>query len=253
MNNIDDIILTMPSDWYYDNGYLTISLELFGKYLCAIFNEFLEDYYYFKKFTPTIRTDRERPIWQQGEESKKLAIISPISHDEDSQYNYNKVKVVNMAYPKPKYLEAFTLHSKEYPSMFAKSPLNLDEKEFMLYFGNYDFDYVKVYLGHIENCRFVPTDRFKNSSAVEIIYSNPIYPFVEEFIKDIFYYKLFNAKPNLDHSDMELILENFGISRKEKLQKMVCLLNNIQNKSTEILLNSNNVGNVLSLKKNSLF
>lgn len=226
-------------------------MELFGKNLCAIFNEYLQDYYYFQKFTPTIRTDKERPIWQQGEERKKLAIIGPNLYDENSQHNYSSVRVVDMAYPRPHSLEPFTSRSREYPLMFSKAPLKLDEKEFLLYFGDYAFENVQICLGHIENCGFVPTDCFKTSPTTEIDHSNPIYLFVEDFVKIIFNYKILNKKPILDQNDMQLILEEFGISRKQKLQTLVGLLKTMKEEFTEILLGSNNVENVLELKRNN--
>lgn len=243
MNDLTKLRLPRPNSWYCENGYLTIELELFGKYLCAIFNKFLGESYYFQKFTPTIKTDKERPIWQQGEERKHLAIISPNLYDENSKQNYNSVRVVHRPYPRPQYLEAYTLRSREYPSMFSYKPLVLDDKDFLLYFGDYCCESLKINLGYVENGQFVPTDSFKAKSTSEIKHSNLQYSFVEDFIKEIFYYKIIN-KPNLDQSDMDLILEEFGISRKEKLQTLMGLFKSIQE---DIM--SNNVGNVLKLKK----
>lgn len=249
MNNLTNITLSRSDSWYYENGYLTIDLELFGKYLSAIFNRFLGGYYYFQEFTPTIMTDKERPIWQQGKEIKSLAVISPNLYDKESEKNYNKVRVVNMASQQPRYLQAYTLCSKEYPSLFSKAPLKLDEKDYLLYFGDYACKDVKIVLGKVENSEFVPYSCFEVIGSSGIRYSNPQYPFIEEFIRMIFNYRILNQKPNLDQDDMELILEAFGISRKEKLQTIVGLLKVMQEEYTEILLGNNNVENVLKLKK----
>lgn len=249
MNDITKLRLPRPNSWYYENGYLTIDLELFGKNLCAIFNEFLGEYYYFQKFMPTIKTDKERPIWQQGEERKYLAIISPNLYDEKSSHNYNRFRVVHRPYPRPQYLEAYTLHSREYPSMFSYDPLILDDKDFLLYFGDYSYENVKISLGYIENGQFVPTDSLKTKPTLEINHANLQYPFIEDFIKEIFYYKIVNIRPNLDQNDMKLILEEFGISREEKLQTLITILKSIQEEATKRLLESNNVGNILKLKK----
>lgn len=250
MNDIPNIKLPRTNNWYYENGYLTINLELFGKYLCAIFNEFLEGYYYFQKFTPAVETDKERPIWQQGHEMKNLAIISPILYDENSWDNYNRVRVVHMAYQHPQYLQPFTLHFKKFSSLFSKAPLQLKEKEFLLYFGAHAVENVNISLGYIEDDKFIPTDSFKKTcSKSEISYLNPEYPFVEEFIKSIFYYKILNKKPILDQRDMEIIIENFGISKEKKLKTIVLLLENIKEESIKIILENNSVGNSFKLKK----
>ena len=227
MNDIEK--LKYPNSWYYENGYLTIDLELFGRNLCELFNKFLGEYYDFQKFTPTIRTDKERPIWQQGEESRYLAIISPNLYDEKSIQNYNRVREVHMVYPRPYCVQDSTLCSKEYPSMFSKEPLILGEKEFLLYFGVTAHENLKVSLGYIENCDFVPSasvENFRISSSYignrecsttkpktssEIYYSNLQYPFVEAFIKEIFYYKVTNLKPNLNQNDMTNVNKNFKI------------------------------------------
>lgn len=249
MNNIKNISFSKPKSWYFENGYLTIDLELFGKYLCAIFNEYLEGYYYFQKFTPIIATDKERPIWQQGEERKKLAIISPILYKDDSDQNYNRARVINTSYPRSQYLQPLTLSSKEQPSLFSKAPLKLAENEFLLYFGDYDFDNVKICLGYIENNQFIPTNAFETSKTTGIEHLNPKYSFVEDFITAIFYYKILNKKPILNQRDMELILEKFGINRTEKIQAITELLKFVQEESTAILLRNHNVGRVLKLKK----
>ena len=249
MSDIKKLRLPRPNSWYYENGYLTIDLELFGKYLCVIFNKFLEEYYYFQKFTPTIKTDKERPIWQQGAERKHLAIISPNLYDEKSSQNYNRVREFHMSYPKPPYLEPFTLYSKEYPSMFSKEPLKLDEKEFLIYFGNHACEKVKVSLGYVENGQFVPTNSFQTVLRPEINHTNLQYPFIENFIKEIFYYKIINIKPNLDQDDMDLILGEFGINREEKIQTLISILKSMQKEATDRLLENNNVGTALQLKK----
>lgn len=249
MNDITKLRLPRPNSLYYENGYLTIDLELFGKYLCVIFNKFLGEQYYFQKFTPTIKTDRERPIWQQGMERKHLAIIGPNLYDEKSSQNYNREREVHMAYPRSKCLEPFTLYSNEYPSMFSKAPLRLDEKEFLLYFGDYACENLKISLGHVEEGQFVPTDSFKTKPTSEINYTNLQYPFIEDFIKEIFYYKIVNIRPNLDQNDMDLILEQFRISKEEKLQTFIEILKSMQEEATERLLEKNHIGNVLKLKK----
>lgn len=251
MNSKKNITLARTDNWYFENGYLTIDLELFGKYLCDVFNEHLGGHYHFQKFTPTVQTDKNRPIWQQGEEKKNLAIISPILYSEDSYLNYNRVRVVPMACPKPQYLESFTSYSKEYPSMFSKAPIKLDEKEFLLYFGDEALENVQICLGHIENGEFVPTDYFRTSPTAEIDHTNPIYKFVEDFIKAIFIYKILNRKSKLNESDMDAILEEFGINRIEKLRTVIGILKSIQEDSTEILLKSTLVGKVLKFQKNN--
>lgn len=252
MNELSDIILHQSDRWYYERGYLTIDLELFGKYLAAVFTKFLGEYYYFQKFTPTIRTDKDRPIWNQGEETKYLAIIGPTLYDKNSIHNYSNVRVVNRSCPRPHYLAPFTSYSKEYPSMFSfVEPLELDKKEFKLYFGDSYCEYVKISLGHIENKQFIPTNSFKTTPSMEINHSNLEYPFVDDYIRAIFAYKIFNKKPIIDESDMEIILEKFGINRKEKLQTIIGMLNSIKEEATEKLLENNNVGNALKLEKNN--
>ena len=93
------LVLTKPESWFYENGYLSINLRLFSKYLSAIFSKCLGESYSYQEFAPTITTDKNRPIWQQGKERKELAIISPKSYDEN-QKKYNEVRTVCMAYPK---------------------------------------------------------------------------------------------------------------------------------------------------------
>lgn len=244
MNDIMDISLPNSISWYYDNGYLTIDLELFGKNLCAIFTKFLNQFYYFQTFTPTIETDKDRPIWQQGKECRNLVIISPNS------YNYNKVRTIHAASQNSPFMTPFTIYSKDYPSLFSKAPLKLGEKDFLLYFGNYANEDLKISLGDIVNGRFIPTKYFRSPGAThEVIYANPDYLFIDEFLKAIFYYKVLNNKPNLNQDDMDLILEELGISKEEKLQSLMILLGNIKEDATKALLESNNVGSILALRK----
>ncbi len=135
--------------------------------------------------------------------------------------------------------------------MFSKLPLELDEKDYLLYFGDYACKDVTIVLGSVKNSEFVPLSRFEVIGSSGIKYSNPQYSFIEGFIKAIFNYRILNQKPNLDQDDMESILDNFGINKIEKLQIIVRLLKAIQEESTEILLGNNNVGNVLQLKKDN--
>ncbi len=252
--NTKDIILPRPREWYYENGYLTIDLELFGTNLCALFDKYLGGCHHFKKFYPKIRTDKDRPIWQQWSESRDLAIISP----ENSNRDYNKESVVYASHPHPQFLQAYTLYSEEYPSLFTKRPLELDDKDFLLYFGDYSFDCVKVYLGIIENGIFIPSKvgdyypipvTVESSGGDTIHYNNPVYPFIEDFMREIFFYKIANKKPTLDQSDMNLILENFGISRSERIQALIDLLKSIKNQATETFMSSNTVEKTLEFQK----
>lgn len=258
MDNTKDIILPYPSDWYYENGYLTIDLELFGQNLCALFNKYLGEHYYFQKFYPKIRTDKERPIWQQWSETKSLAIISPTLHDENSTRNYNEERVVYVAHPHPQFLSSYTSYSEEYPSLFTKEPLELDDKDFLLYFGDHSFDYVKVYLGTIENGIFIPSKvgdylrvpvTVESSGSDTIHYNNPVYPFIEDFMREIFLYKVSNKKPILDQNDMDLILERFEISKSERIQTIIELLKAVKEQATEELLVSNTIGKVLEIQR----
>lgn len=251
MENIPATDLQRSNSWYYEVGYLTMDLELFGKYLSALFSKYLGKDYYFQTFTPTIKTDKDRPIWQQGEETKYLAIIGPKLYSEDPNKNYSRVREVDIPFSRPHYMSTSTMYSKEYPSMFYYAPLELDEKEFLLYFGNTPCEKVKINLGHVDDGQFVPTNSFKVKPKNEVKHSNLPYLFVEDFIRAIFTYKILNKKPVLDESDMELILEEFGISRETKLQELTGIFKSIQKESTEILLSSNNVGNILRFKKSN--
>ncbi|MCX4249712.1 MAG: hypothetical protein OSJ65_08160 [Bacilli bacterium] len=246
MSDVTKFSLPESNSWYYKNGYLTIDLELFGKNLCAIFNEFIGEYYYFQKFTPTIKTDNNRPIWQQGEENRVLVIISPNLYDERSPQNYNKIRVAHMAYPGPQYLKSYTLQSKEYHSMFSKRPLKLAETDFLLYFGKSVCE--QVNLGYVENGQFIPTSDFRTKKVLEIEYTNSQYSLVEDFIKEIFNYKIVNKKPILDQNDMNIVLEQLGISREYKLHELVGVLKSMQEEAIEKLLRSSKVGKTLNLK-----
>lgn len=242
------LVLTKPESWFYENGYLSINLRLFSKYLSAVFSKYLGESYSYQEFAPTITTDKNRPIWQQGKERKKLAIISPKSYEEN-QKKYNEVRTVCMVYPKPHHLEPFTTYTKEYPSMFTKLPIKLDEKDFLLYFGSYSLDKADIILGQIKNSKFIPTNIFPLESTSEIIHSKAMYSFVNQFIRVIFNYKVLNKKPNLDDNDMAKILEEFGISRKEKLTQLLEILQSMKTESTQILLGTNSIEKALELKR----
>jgi len=258
MNNIADIILSRPDIWYYEKGYLTVDLELFGINLCALFNKYLGEHYYFQKFHPKIKTDNNRPIWQQWSETKNLAIISPTLHDENSNRNYSREEIVYAAHPHPQFLTSYTSYSEEYPSLFTKKPLELDDNDFLLYIGDYSLDNVQVYLGTIKNGIFMPSKvgdglrvpvTVKSSGNDTIRYNNPVYPFIEDFMREIFFYKISNKKPVLDQCDMDLILEKFEISKSERMQTLIELLKSIKDQATEKILSSNTVGKMLEFNK----
>lgn len=238
--------LEKSSEWYSERGYLIIDLELFTKYLCLIFDKYLGGYHYCQKFTPTVRTDKNRPVWLQGGDRRDLVIIS-----KKGGQDYNKEVVINANDSRSNNLEPFTLSSKENVSLFTKAPIKLDKEDFLIYFGDYDYKRISIDLGFIAQGVFVP-NRFERpkifclSCGDEISYSNPIYPFIEEFMIAIFYYKVNNRKPNIDDEDMELILEQrFGISRKEKRQRLINDLKVIMNEATQLLLNSESVSKIL--------
>ena len=133
--------------------------------------------------------------------------------------------------------------------MFTKLPIKLDEKDFLLYFGDCSLDKADIILGQIKNSEFIPSNIFPLESTSEIIHSKVMYSFVNQFIRVIFNYKVLNKKPNLDDNDMAKILEEFGISRKEKLTQLLEILQSMKTESTQILLGANSIEEALELKR----
>lgn len=237
------------NEWCSQNGYLTIDCRLFSRYLCELFNRFLGGYHYYQEFKPVIETDKERPIYLQGKEERNLVIIST-----NKENDYSKKRIVNRDYLGLRYLEPVTIETKSYLTLFSKYPIKLGDSDFLIYFGSYDLSYVKVCLGSIENGIFIPNkfafplvSSLRYGNEKEIYDKNPNYSFIEDFMKELFNYKVSNRKPDLDESDMELILLQFGISRKEKREALLRTLRGLKEETTQILLSNSSVESTLKL------
>ena len=57
------------------------------------------------------------------------------------------------------------------------------------------------------------------------------HPFIQEFMKRIFEYKLANRKPNITMEDMYEILESYGFSRKNEMTRLVRVLKRAEEKA----------------------
>lgn len=235
MNKIDYIY---TNEYYYREGYFTIDLELFGNSLSDVLSKYLNKNYYFQWLEPNLSVNKKMwPTWNQKSESRYMGILSTKVYDKDS---FNRVTDL----PHVEHKNAFTL--------FSRLPLNIPNKDFLVYFGNYDFKHATVFLGHIDNGKFTPNNfnPFMETSCIhEVKYQNYKYEVVGSFIEAIVNYKIKNKKPIIDQSDMAIILEDFDISRTRRIENLISILKNIKEDAIKSLEENHSVGESLEEKR----
>ena len=106
-------------------------------------------------------------------------------------------------------------------------------------------------LGKIDDENFVPnTIPFNDfDHKAEINYNNQNIDLVEDFIFEIMNYKLSNRKATLEQEDMNKILEKYGISYTDEMNKFINALKNVNEKAIDTMTRTNQIGKVLCLHK----
>lgn len=224
------------NSWYYRNGYLTIDLDLFGENLSILFSNCLNEEFKYQKIKASIETDKNKwPIWNMGKEERYLAIISPIKYSKEEF-----IKITDKPYIK----------YDGSPTLFKEEPINLSHSDYLLCFDNKSLDKALFTLGTIEGNTFIPSiiPIQNNFTKNEIIYNNVSYDFVRQFIILIFEYKMKYKKVILTQNDMNIILEEMGLNRNNKIQELIMLLKDI-NKKTEKIISESSVEKILKLQK----
>lgn len=227
-----------PVKWFEENGYLSIDKNLLGNNLSYLFSLHFNTKYYFNEiyFTYKGKTD-SRLNYYNIESSRHILLISPQKYNE----TYNQ------------HFSDYSYRDRDYfDTMFKQKPISIKENEYLLYFHYVNKSQIK--LGKVENKEFIPDINYpfrdgNGSCFKEVNYNNQKFSFIEDFIKAIITYKLNNRKPNLTQKDINIILEQFGITRKNEIHKLISVLKNTNEKTNYILSEINSVGKILKLEK----
>lgn len=223
-----------------NGGYLDIDLNLFGNALRTLFSKYYGYPFYFNKCLFTyMGKSRSGLNYYDIKENRFFYLIEerPNIHPR-IQHPFSERSVY--------------IKENDDDSMFKQKPLSMDYlNAYTMYFGVCDTDVIK--LGTIENNAFVantmPFNGMKDPG--EVVVDNSPFDIVADFIDDIIKYKIENDNPTITQEDMEKILETYGISCKNEAQNLANVLRNGRNKAIALLLETQPVGDVLSLKKNT--
>ncbi len=216
--------------WLKELGYLDIDLDLLAVNLCNLINFYLKRNYTFQKITVKISTSSNISSNNSKEEKRFLYILSEKEYkDEDFAFLTNK--------PYIKYYNA--------PSLFVNNPLAIDSNDFVIAFSQKRLD--KILLGCLQDEVFIPTDFNDLANKKEIIFNNPNYYFITNFLKEIMQYKIDNNKPILTEQDMAIILDNLFKSNDLNI-RLVNVLKIIEEHSWEAIQNLT-LDKILKLKK----
>lgn len=222
-----------PDNWWNIHGYLDIDAKLFGQVLAFLFSKFLGKKYYFNKVYAK-NESKCISTYISNIDTREVMLISPNVYQEKAFHNI---------YPYPFFPE------DEFTSQFDVRPLSIPEDDYLLSFRKYFKDTIS--LGEVVGGEFIPRT-FKTFST-EVIVNNPDIALVKDYIIAIMNYKLKYRKPTLDMSDMENILESFGISRGELQKALVYDLHAIEEMLRVSLMDSFTVEESLSRKQKAPF
>lgn len=219
-----------PLKWFEENGYFEIDVDLFGKALSELFTAYFGKRYFYNKISFTY----------EGK-SRRWANYTDISH----------TRYMSLLSTK-EYEKSWRRLFSEYPyrernyfdSMFKQKPIFIKDKDYLINFENSSKP--KIKLGKIEDGKFVPnTIPFNDSDhKAEINYNNQNIDLVEDFINEIMNYKLLNRKSTLIQDDMNKILEKYGISYNDEINKFIDALKNVNEKVIDTMIKTYQIGNL---------
>lgn len=223
-----------PLKWFEENGYFEIDVDIFGNALSALFTAYFGEKYFYNNIS----------VCYEGKSIYYLNyndIISSRCMFFLSNKKYQNLKISFDDYPYRK--------RDEFDSMFKQKPISINENEHLINFGYFHNPIIK--LGKVKDGKFIPnTYPFNDAShREEVNFKNNFNYIVEDFINEIINYKLTNRKSDLDENDMHNILEKYGISYKNEMQKLVNVLKKANEKAIDTMVKNNQIGKVLTLHK----
>lgn len=222
--------------WYEKNGYLDIDIDVFGEGLSLVFM-YNFDYpcYYSKTYYKYEGKTDSRLNYYNTSDSRYIYVVSPNRYPKTITRQF---KQGEKSYRK----------NSENDSMFQQEPLRFIDEAFLLRFTPCYKEKETIRLGEIVNGQFIPGRinpfySFEGPSEVE--YEHFEHSFIQEFMVRIFNYKLEHRKPNITMEDMYVILESYGFSRKDEIQRLARVLKRAEEKAVDELKSTNSVGRVL--------
>lgn len=224
-----------PLKWFKENGYFEINVDLFGNALSDLFTTYFRKRYFYNKIS----------VIYEGKTRYGLNYNDITNHRYmfflGTEENPKDIKNLFSEYPYRK--------RDYFDSMFKQKPISIKDDEYLINFG--DSSNPKITLGEVEDDEFIPsTYPFNDASHIEEInHNNKNFDIVDHFINEIMIYKLSNRKATLDQEDMDKILEKFGISRTNEMQKLVGVLKNVKEKAITTMTETIPIEKVLSLHK----
>ena len=229
-----------PLEWLEENGYFEIDVNLFGNALSMLFTAYLGKKYFYNAVHIQYEGKSECKLdYYDKIESRTLFLLSTEEHQGYNTINFDAEEI------------PYT-RSKRVDSMFKEKPISLKDDNYLIDFGSYTFnDCKKIKLGTVEDDKFIPnTSPFNDfDHETEINYNNQNVDLVEDFICEIMNYKLTNRKATLEQEDMNKILEKYGISYTNEMNKLINTLKNVNAKAIDTMTRTNQIGKVLCLHK----
>ena len=219
-------------EWYKEQGYLDIDVDILGEALSYLFTYNLDYPFFYNKIYYELegQTQDGKTI----KDGRHMALVAPKKYAEHVTRPFEK--------------ETFIPKTEE-DTMLKHQPLRLIDEAYLLRFTNEEDK--KIEMGVISNGRFIPGHIFpiramENFGEVE--YNNPEYSFIQDFFRTVMQYKLDNHKPNINIQDIYNILGTYGIERREYLEKLVRTLQNVRDKAISTATDNKSVGLILSKK-----
>ncbi len=227
-----------PLRWFEEHGYFEIDVDVFGNALSALFTAYYGERYYYNKSDFSYE-GKTRPGLNYNNviHSRCMFLLSPTKYQKNIKRFFSEHPYRDRNY---------------FDSMFKQKPISINEEDYLINFGHPSNP--KIKLGKVEQGKFIPSTYPFNdvSHREEINYNNSNFDIVEDFIIEIMSYKLSNRKANLDQNDMNAILEKYGISYIDEVNKLINVLKNTNEKALDTLSRNNQIGKVLSKKKGDI-
>jgi len=224
-----------PIKWFEENGYFEIDIDLFGNALSQLFTAYFGTRYFYNKVSVSYEGKSRYGLkYNDRIQSRNMFLLSTKEYQK-----INKIFFSKYPYRERQYFD----------SMFKQKPISVKDEDYLINFG-YSSN-PKIKLGEFEDEKFVPSTTPFNDfdHKTEINYNNQNVDLVEDFIFEIMNYKLANRKATLEQEDMNKILEKYGISYTDEMNKFINTLKNVNEKAIDTMTRTNQIGKVLCLHK----
>ena len=219
--------------WFKEQGYLDIDLDVFGKGLSYLFTYNLDYPCFYNRVYYELEGKTEDG--QTIRDGRHMAVIAPKQYAPHVKRPFEKT-------------EFFQPRDRQ-DTMLKQQPLRLIDEAYLLSFSNEETQTMR--LGDISGGKFIPSRLIpiRNISHIgEVEYNDPVYSFIQDFLKTIISYKIDTQKPTITLDDIYIILGQYGIKRREYLENLARVLKKAHDKAITTLSETNTVGTVLVKK-----